>query len=133
MIAIKNRRLGQLLTIDLLEDKRQKIVRKIKIVEDQEVVAKSVAKMSARNVKQSETEEIKETDKLEDEKVDEIDAQEGNIKTDECKIVENESSKIEVAACIESIDLQELESEIKTIEEATPVAEAIQVVEKSKQ
>ena len=128
--------MGQLLTIDLLEDKRQNIVRKIKIVEDQEVVAKSVAKMAAGNVKQSETEEIKEikeTDKLEDEKVDEIDDKEGNIKTDECKSVENESSKIEVAVCIESIDLQELESEIKTIEEATPVAEAIQVVEKSKQ
>ncbi len=121
------------MTIDLLEDKRQNIVRKIKIVEDQEVVAKSVAKMTAGNEKESETEEIKETDKLEDEKVDEIDAQEGNSKTDECKSVENESSKIEVAVCIESIDLQELESEIKTIEEATPVAEAIQVVEKSKQ
>ncbi len=121
------------MTIDLLEDKRQNIVRKIKIVEDQEVVAKSVAKMTAGNVKQSETEEIKETDKLEDEKVDEIDDKEGNIKTDECKSVENESSKIEVAVCVESINLQELESEIKTIEEATPVAEAIQVVEKSKQ
>jgi hypothetical protein len=125
--------LGQLLTIDLLEDKRQNIVRKIKIVEDQEVVAKSVAKMTAGKVKQSETEEIKETDKLEDEKVDEIDDKEGNSKTDERKSVENQSSQIEVAVCIESIDLQQLESEIKTIEEATPVAEAIQVVEKSKQ
>jgi hypothetical protein len=133
MIAIKNRRLGQLLTIDLLEDKRQKIVRKIKIVEDQEVVAKSVAKMTAGNVQESETEQIKETDKLEDEKVDEIDDKEGNIKTDECKSVENESSKIEVAVCVESINLQELESEIKTVEEATPVAQAIQFVEKSKQ
>jgi hypothetical protein len=133
MIAIENRRLGQLLTIDLLEDKRQKIVRKIKIVEDQEVVAKSVAKMAAGNVKQSETEEIKETDELEVEKVDEIDDKEGKNKTDERKSVENESSKIEVAVCIESIDLQQLESEIRTIEEATPVAEAIQVVEKSKQ
>jgi hypothetical protein len=125
--------LGQLLTIDLLEDKRQNIVRKIKIVEDQEVVAKSVAKMTAGNEKESETEEIKETDKLEDEKVDEIDDKEGNSKTDERKSVENQSSQIEVAVCIESIDLQQLESEIKTIEEATPVAEAIQVFEKSKQ
>ncbi len=125
--------MGQLLTIDLLEDKRQNIVRKIKIVEDQEVVAKSVAKMTAGKVKQSETEEIKETDKLEDEKVDEIDDKEGNSKTDERKSVENQSSQIEVAVCIESIDLQQLESEIKTIEEATPVAEAIQVFEKSKQ
>jgi hypothetical protein len=133
MIAIENRRLGQLLTIDLLEDKRQKIVRKIKIVEDQEVVAKSVAKMTAGNVQESETEEIKETDKLEVEKVDETDDKEGNSKTDECKSVENESSKIEVAVCVESINLQQLESEIQTIEEATPVAQAIQVVEKNKQ
>ena len=41
---LSNRRLGQLLSIDLLEEKRRKIVRKIKLVEAEELLAKKSSK-----------------------------------------------------------------------------------------
>ena len=112
------------MTIDLLEDKRQKIVRKIKIVEDDEVVAKNVAKMNAGkdetdDGKAKETEESEKGKESEESKEDEID--EVGDKTEESESVETDNKKtedFEVAICIESIDIEGSKNETSRTTEA---------------
>ena len=51
-IFLLDRRLGQLLTIDLLENRRQEIVRKIVAAEDEDIkVAKNIKKLAQKDAK----------------------------------------------------------------------------------
>ena len=60
-----NRRLGQLLSIDLLEEKRRKIVRKIKLVEAEELSAKKTSKNKKMSAKVESVKNFESAEKVE--------------------------------------------------------------------